>query len=123
MFCRGGEVIVIRDLSVAVSLWCAFGLAHGVLAAGGAPPAETAGDQGVKVYAAQRCSMCHSIEGKGNKKNTLDGVGDRLGREEIRKYIVSPREMKADTKMKAYASLPQKDLEALVDYLAGLRKK
>ncbi|MBI4169016.1 MAG: cytochrome c [Acidobacteria bacterium] len=114
---------MIRNLSVALSLWCAFGLAPLALAAGGAQPAETAGDRGVKVYAAQRCSMCHSIEGKGNKKTPLDGVGDRLKREEIRKYIVSPREMKADTKMKAYANLPEKDLEALVDYLAGLKKK
>lgn len=113
----------IGTLCVAVFLWCAPGLSLHALAGGGEPAAETEGDPGAKVYAAQRCSMCHSIEGKGNKKTPLDGVGDRLKPEEIRKWIVSPREMKPGTMMKAYPNLPPEDLEALVGYLAGLKKK
>ena len=34
----------------------------------------------MKVYEQQKCSVCHSIEGKGNKKGPLDGVGSKLGR-------------------------------------------
>ena len=30
---------------------------------------------GAKVYADQKCSLCHSIAGKGNAKGSLDGVG------------------------------------------------
>jgi cytochrome c2 len=110
----------IGNLGVALSLWCAFAPLLLALDGGSAPAAA---DEGAKVYAAQRCMMCHSIEGKGNKKTPLDGVGDRLKSEEIRKWIVSPREMKPGTLMKPYPSLPPKDLEALVNYLAGLKKK
>ena len=32
--------------------------------------------KGEQVYAAQKCSMCHQIAGKGNKLSPLDGVVD-----------------------------------------------
>ena len=101
-----------------------------VVGACGAPaPAASAeedadsGGAGREIYQAQRCWMCHSIAGKGNKKNPLDGVGSKLTREEIGKWIVSPREMNPDSKMKAYKDLSAEDLDTLVDYLAGLKKK
>ena len=37
-------------------------------------------DRGMQVYAAQKCSVCHSIAGKGNKKGALDDVGSKLTR-------------------------------------------
>ena len=86
--------------------------------------------QGAKVYADQKCSMCHSIAGKGNPKGSLDEVGSKLTAAEIHDWIVKPTEMtakaKADRKppMPAkYASLPKEDLDALVAYLASLKKK
>lgn len=84
---------------------------------------EAGAAKGQEVYAAQKCSMCHSIEGKGNKNMPLDGVGSKLSADQIRKWIVSPKEMKADSKMKAYPSLAAADLDALVAYLSGLKKK
>ena len=42
---------------------------------------------GEEVYAAQKCSQCHSVEGKGNKKYPLDGVGSRLSEGEIREWL------------------------------------
>ncbi|MEK7282752.1 MAG: c-type cytochrome [Acidobacteriota bacterium] len=39
-------------------------------------------DKGQQVYAAQRCSMCHAIAGKGNAKNPLDDVGGRMTADE-----------------------------------------
>ena len=69
-----------------------------------------------------KCSMCHAIEGKGNKNMPLDGIGAKLSAADIKKWIVSPKEMKADTKMKAYPSLSAADLDALVAYLSSLKK-
>src|SRR5689334_12279077 len=37
--------------------------------------AQGAADKGKEVYAAQKCSICHSIGGVGNKKGPLDKVG------------------------------------------------
>jgi mono/diheme cytochrome c family protein len=78
-------------------------------------------EAGKKVYTAQKCQVCHSIAGVGNKKSPLDGVGKKLSAEDIRKWIVDPKAMKADTKMKPYPKLPPKDLDALVAYMASLK--
>src|SRR5215813_1522507 len=95
----------------------------------GAASAQDATAKGAKVYADQKCSLCHSIAGKGNAKGSLDGVGSKLKPEEIRQWIVDPVAMaakaKADRKppMPAkFATLPKEDLDALVAYLASLKK-
>ena len=83
---------------------------------------------GKTVYAAQKCSMCHSIEGKGQVKGPLDGVGSKLSADEIRAWIVTPAEMtkkmKAERKppMRAYPKLAKEDLDGLVAYMASLKK-
>lgn len=85
-------------------------------------------EKGKQVYTAQKCQVCHSIAGAGNKKGVLDDVGARLKEEEIRQWIVAAPDMaakaKADRKppMKAYA-LPKEDVDALVAYLTSLKKK
>jgi mono/diheme cytochrome c family protein len=85
--------------------------------------------RGEKVYAAQKCQMCHSIAGKGNQKGPLDGVGTKLTPEEIRQWIVDAPGMMAKTKstrkplMKSYPNLSKDDTNALVTYLASLKKK
>jgi mono/diheme cytochrome c family protein len=87
-----------------------------------------AGD-GAKVYAAQKCSICHSIGGVGNKKLPLDGVGTKLSADQIREWIVMPAEAAKKVNstikppMKAYTNLPKPDLDALVAYLKSLEKK
>ena len=40
--------------------------------------------KGKNVYTAQKCSICHSIEGTGNKKGALDGIGGKRSADEIR---------------------------------------
>ena len=85
-------------------------------------------ERGKAVYTEQKCSLCHAIDGKGNKQNPLDGVGDKLSAADIRKWITSPKEMEAalpakpKISMKAYASLKPEDLDALVAYLQSLKK-
>jgi len=91
------------------------------LAAGSAFAADAV-EHGKEVFAAQKCSMCHSIAGKGNAKNVLDGVGAKLKADAIKKWIKTPKEMKADAKMKAYPNLADKDLEDLTAYLLTLKK-
>ena len=78
-------------------------------------------ENGKKVYAAQKCQLCHSIAGVGNKKSPLDGVGAKLKEDEIKKWIKTPKEMKADTKMKAYPSLTESDLADLTAYMLSLK--
>lgn len=84
--------------------------------------------RGAEVYEQQKCSLCHSIAGKGNAKGALDGVGSKLSADEIRQWIVNPKEMTEKTKaarkpaMKAYPNLPAGDVDALVAYMQSLKK-
>jgi len=83
---------------------------------------------GEKVYADQKCALCHSIADKGNKKGPLDGVASKLKVEEIREWIVDAPAMTTKTKalrkplMKSY-KLPKMDEDAIVAYLMTLKKK
>jgi mono/diheme cytochrome c family protein len=84
--------------------------------------------KGEQVYTAQKCATCHSIAGKGSKKNPLDGVGKKLTADEIRQWIVQPKEMTAKTKSTKKPPMPNKysglaaaDLDALVAYLQNLK--
>jgi mono/diheme cytochrome c family protein len=86
-------------------------------------------ERGAKVYVEQKCSICHSIAGKGNQKGPLDDVGSRLSADELREWMVNPAEMTKKTKaerkppMKAYPNLPKEDLDAIVAYMLSLKKK
>jgi mono/diheme cytochrome c family protein len=84
--------------------------------------------KGEEVYAAQKCSVCHSIAGKGNKTNPLDGVGSKLSAEDIRSWITQPIETAAKTKSTKKPPMPAKygklsaaDLDALVAYMQSLK--
>jgi mono/diheme cytochrome c family protein len=109
--------------SVVLAAFAATVLSPGVLAAQDAAKVK----RGEAAYAEQKCSLCHSIAGKGNAKGSLDGVGKKLSAEEIKQWIVNPKEMTAKTKserkppMKAYPNLPAADVDALVAYLQTLK--
>jgi len=79
-----------------------------------------AADMGKEVYSAQKCSLCHSIAGSGGGA-ALDGVGARLKPDEFKKRIRAPKEAKADSGMKAYPNLPEKDISNLIAYLQTLK--
>ena len=74
---------------------CALFLA--VLIAGGGsarPPQDAkAVERGKAVFTEQKCSLCHSVEGKGNPKGALDDVGTKLSGEQIRQWLLTPKEM------------------------------
>lgn len=107
--------------------------AFAIVAIGGPAWAQSSAEKGEKVYADQKCSMCHSIAGKGNAKGPLDNVGSKLSADELRQWIVDPATMakKANatrtppmSAMAAkYKALPKEDLDALVAYLQTLKGK
>ena len=55
--------------------------------------------KGEEIYAAQKCSTCHSIAGKGGKQSPLDGVGKKLSADDIKAWIVNPTEMTKKTEL------------------------
>jgi mono/diheme cytochrome c family protein len=84
--------------------------------------------KGEGVYAAQKCSVCHSIAGKGNKQNPLDGVGAKLPAADLRAWIVDPATMTAKTGStkkppmpNKWAALPAAEVDSLVAYLQTLK--
>ena len=85
-------------------------------------------DVGRKVFAAQKCSICHAIAGQGNPRGSLDDVGSRLSADEIRQWLMNAPEMAEKAKatrkpaMKVFATLPKEDLDGLVAYLSSLQK-
>ena len=95
-----------------------------------ARPALAQGDaaKGKAVYDAQKCSMCHAIAGAGGKTSALDGVGKKLSADDIRAWIVTPKDMEKKTSSTKkppmpdrYAKLPAADLDALVAYMVSLK--
>jgi mono/diheme cytochrome c family protein len=104
-------------------------LLFGVLTPATADAQTAAVDHGMKVYTASKCSMCHSIAGKGNAKGVLDDVGTKLSADEVRQWLVDPEAMRTKTKaerkpmMKSFASLNKADLDGLVAYLQTLKVK
>jgi mono/diheme cytochrome c family protein len=100
-------------------------LCLGVAAAAAAQDAKVT--KGQQVFTDQKCSLCHAIGDKGNKKGPLDGVASKLSADEIRSWISDAKGMTAKTKatrkpeMKAF-TLPKDDVDALVAYLTTLKK-
>jgi mono/diheme cytochrome c family protein len=110
--------------SVLTTVGCVAAL---VLCAGAASAQDAA--KGAKVYTEQKCGTCHAIAGKGNAKGALDDVGSKLSAADIHQWIVDPVGSAAKAKatrkpvMTAkYGSLPKEDVDALVAYLASLKK-
>jgi mono/diheme cytochrome c family protein len=84
--------------------------------------------KGEKLFTDQKCSLCHSVAGKGNVKGPLDEVGTKLPAADIRAWITDAKAMTAKTgatrkpEMKQF-TLEKDDVDALVAYLTTLKKK
>ena len=110
-------MIRIALVSAGLVLWAAGAFAQGNAA------------HGKQLFTDNKCGVCHSIAGTGNKKGPLDEVGSKLSAGDIRQWITAAPEMaakaKADRKppMKAYAEMAKTDVDDLVAYLGTLKKK
>lgn len=97
----------------------------GLLAVATPSAGQATAERGAAVYAAQKCAMCHSLDGKGAAKGPLDKVGSKLSADEIREWIVHPAVMTKKTNatrkppMRAYPNLPKEDLDALVAFMVS----
>ena len=107
-----------------------FITAIAVALVGGLPGAARAQDakHGAQVYAAQKCSVCHSIAGKGGKSSALDGVGTKLSAADIKQWILEPVAMakksgstKKPVMPKKFDKLAAADLDGLVAYMQSLK--
>lgn len=87
-------------------------------------------EKGLQVFAAQKCTTCHAIAGKGNKKGPLDDVGSKLTADQIKQWITDPVGTAAKTTPapKRKPAMKKKDLapdeiDALVALLSDLKGK
>lgn len=102
----------------------------GALVAGAAVPAfaqDAAVARGAELYTEQKCSVCHALQGKGNAKRPLDGVGKHIDAPTVKLWLTDPKaaaakaEKKDTVAMKSFATLPAADIDALVAYVLSLK--
>jgi len=82
--------------------------------------------KGMQVFAAQKCSQCHSIAGKGNAKGKLDDVASKVSPAEMKEWITDPVGMAAKNKKDRKPPMKKKpisdaEVDALVAYLSTLK--
>jgi mono/diheme cytochrome c family protein len=100
------------------------------IAAGPAATATQVADsaRGRAVFASQGCGDCHSAAGAGGGRIGLDGVGARRSRAELRAWTTgegaAAGELPPATvrRKQEYLRMPAADLEALISFLASLRR-
>jgi len=105
-------------------------LAAGVLVAAWAIPAAAQDPKvakGEALFTAQKCSLCHSVADKGNKKHPLDGMGKTLTADVVKLWLKDPKAAAAKFSktgtppMKNFSTLPAEDVDALVAYVLSLK--
>jgi mono/diheme cytochrome c family protein len=82
---------------------------------------------GEALYRSQGCGACHEIFGNGPSFGPkLDGVGSKRDKSWLRAYLLDPRpgvsEREYRLKMQPVTDLSDTELDALVEYLAALKK-
>lgn len=77
--------------------------------------------QGQKIYIAQKCNICHVVDGKGGKLGPdLSGIGLTRSAAWLERYLPDPRAFNPKGKMPAQTVKGQ-DLKDLAAYLATLK--
>jgi cbb3-type cytochrome oxidase cytochrome c subunit len=66
------------------------------------------------------CFVCHG-EGPGHRAPALEGVGNRLPREQLQVVLTQPRQLYPGAKMPSYAYLPAGERQALLDFLSNFK--
>jgi mono/diheme cytochrome c family protein len=96
---------------------------------GAARPAlaqDAKAQQGAALFSAQKCTMCHSVAGKGNPKGPLDNVAGKSKAEHIRQWLTDPEGMRTKANAtRTPAMKPMKlsadQIDALVAYLTSVK--
>lgn len=83
----------------------------------GLKTSQAQGPSGQDLVGRLNCQGCHALAGQGGKLGpSLDGVGQRLAPEAMKKLLVSPH-----GGMPNFAHLKPEELDAVVAYLSGLK--
>jgi mono/diheme cytochrome c family protein len=112
-----------RRWTIAIGIFATLGSARMVSADEAAVVAR-----GKQIFTEQKCALCHSIAGVGNKNGPMEEALGKLKADEIKKWITSPKEMGTATKatrkppMKTFPNLSAEDVNALVAYLQSVKK-
>src|ERR1041384_5324801 len=72
--------------------------------------------RGKQIFEKNRCAVCHRPGGIGV---SLEDVGKRLKREDIRAWIADPKKIKPNTRMPKF-KLTDEELDVLTDYVMTL---
>jgi mono/diheme cytochrome c family protein len=90
---------------------------------GAADPARI--EAGRRAFERLQCTRCHAAEGKGNRDSSLDGIGARMNRAEIREWATgsgAARDYLAGSAARQKARLGNDpDIDAVIEYLAQLK--
>lgn len=66
------------------------------------------------------CKACHSFEQSGSTlAPSLDRIGKRLTAQQLMEKLIAPRDENKKEFMPSYATTPQKDLDAIVQFLVA----
>ena len=76
----------------------------GLAAAAAAEDAKAT--KGQQLFADQKCTLCHSIGDKGNKKGPLDGVASKRSADEIRSWLTDAKGMTVKTNAARKPEIP-----------------
>ena len=88
------------------------------------PVADTA--RGRELFAALGCTRCHAVDGVGNPRRPLDGIGDLRSAASLRAWTLAEGAVAdslapaAVTAKRRYAEVPEADLDALLRWLAAV---
>ncbi len=90
-----------------------------------------ASEKGHQVYRKYECYKCHRIIGMGHMPGPkLDGLSNRRSREWLKTYLTSenpqkmiPSRFKKEFQMPSYATMPNSEMNQLLDYLGSLKMK
>jgi len=117
--------------AVVVGFSAMFAIARNTGGATPAPAAATAPGADARLAAGRaafqrlNCMNCHSVAGKGNPANPLDGVGSRLDKQGLRDWALgqgsAADKLSAGAKRQKAPVAKDPDLPALLDYLASLK--
>jgi nitric oxide reductase subunit C len=77
---------------------------------------------GARIFLAQHCNVCHSIQGSGGTlAPDLSHEGSRQTKDWILAQLNDPRSHKPDSIMPNFKQLPEADKEGLANYLSSLK--
>lgn len=68
------------------------------------------------------CKGCHKLDDKGGTVGpALEKVGSRLSEAQLRQKLLDPKATNPKSMMPAYKHLPEKDIEAMVEFMEELK--